>query len=268
MELLLIPLALFIAGIFLYINYKKVKKQYDNISSVERSSVSEIQENHDHFLVEFGTGTYQHYVEIYGTVKSGTPITSPVAGKPCVWVDYKIERNYETTVQERDSQGRVVTRMENHTEVLSSNMQFIPFIIEDGGLEIEVLPDSAEVFPVQSYHSRTAYLDPGLAGKLGISTGYRGGTTTGFTVNENIIPTGQQLYVLGEANDRTGKLAISKPRDKEQSFILSTTHEDVLLQKLSVKVKWFGIGFRAALIAGILVLAYLVYYLYTTSLPG
>jgi hypothetical protein len=76
----------------------------------------------------------------------------------------------------------------------------------------------------------------------------------------------QNLYVLGEANDRAGKLAISKPREKDKSFILSTTQEDVLLEKLSSKVKWFRLGFWAALVVGFLVLVFLVYSYLQTGL--
>jgi hypothetical protein len=259
MEFLLIPLGLIVAGIFLFINYKKVKKQFDNISSVEKSTIPEIQENHEHFLIEFGTGTYQHYVELYGIVKCASPLLSPVTGKPCVYADHKVQRKYEVNVQERDSQGRMVTRIQQHTETLSTNKQSIPFMIEDNGLELEILPDAADVFPIQSHHSQPGYIDPELSRKLGVSSGYGTGNTTGFIIIENIIPIGQQLYVLGEANDRTGKLAISKPRDKEKSFILSTTQEDVLLQKLGTKVKWFRIGYWAAFIIGVLSLLIFIY---------
>ncbi len=258
MELFLIPLALFIAGIILIINYKKVKRQFDNISSVEKTSIAAIRENHDHFLIEFGTGTYQHYVELYGMVKCGTPLLSSITGRSCVYTEHKVQRRYEVMVQERDAQGRMVTRARQQTETLSSNTQSVNFSILEGGLDIDVIPDGADIFPLQSHSSRTGSLDPGLAAKLGISYGYRTGNTLGYNVTENIIPLDQNLYVLGEANDRSGKLAISKPREKDKSFILSTTQEDVLLEKLSSKVKWFRLGFWAAMIIGIAALIFLI----------
>jgi hypothetical protein len=266
MALLLIPLALIIAGIVLFMNYKKVKRQSDNIRSVEKTSVAAIHENHDHFLIEFGTGTYQHYVELYGMVKCDSPLLSAITGRPCVFSEHKVQRTYEVMVQERDAQGRMVTRMRQQTETLSSNRQSVSFKVAEGEADVDIMPDGADIFPMQSHSSQTGSLDPALAGKLGISSGYRTGNTRGFTIKENIIPLEQNLYVLGEANDRAGKLAISKPREKDKSFILSTTQEDVLLEKLSSKVKWFRLGFWAALVVGFLVLVFLVYSYLQTGL--
>ncbi len=250
MEILLIPLVLLIAGIIFYLYFRKVKKQYDNISRVERSSVDVIQENHEHFLIEFGKDTYQQYVELSGTVKSDNPLIAPVTGTSCVYAEHRITRSYEVQVQERDNQGRLVTRTQIRSDALSSNRQSLPFQLIDNEKEIEILPEGADIFPVQSYNTNVSSLDPRLAGKLGLSTSYPYGRTTGFHISEKIIPLGQPLYVLGEANDRTGKLAVSKPRDKAQSFILSTTQEDVLLQKLGSRLKWFRLGFLVSIILG------------------
>ncbi len=267
MELLFIPAVLFIAGIILFINFKKIKKQFDNINSVERSAVSEIIENHDHFLIEFGKGTYQQYVELSGNVKCNSPLLAPISGQSCIYTDHQVIRKYETQVQERDPQGRIVTRTQLMTETVSSNKQSIPFVISDEDSEVEVLPEAAEIYPIRSHYSQQGILDPELAKKLGISDRYGMGRTTGFTLIENIIPLGQPLYVLGEANDRTGQLAVSKPRDNKQSFILSTSHEDVLLQKLSVKLKWFRIGFWAAFMVGIIIFVIILYSLLNAPLP-
>ena len=258
MELLLIPLILFIAAVIFYINFRKVKKQFDNISRVERSTAAEVRENHEHFLIEFGPGTFQYYAELNGMVKCDAPLTAPISGRTCVYAEHKILRKYETMVQVRDSQGRMVNRMESRTETISSGKQSVPFRIEDEGSAIDIMPESADFFPVQSHHSQNAYLDPTLSGNLGISTGFGMGNTTGYVVSEYIIPVEQPLYVLGEANDRNGKLAVSKPRDKAQSFILSTSHEDVLLQKLGVKVRWFRIGFWAGTLSGLGSLAFIL----------
>ncbi|HLF34568.1 MAG TPA: GIDE domain-containing protein [Cyclobacteriaceae bacterium] len=259
MEFLLIPLVLIIAGIVLFMNYKKVKKQFDNIRSVEKTTVAAIHENHDHFLIEFGTGTYQHYVELYGTVKCDAPLLSAITARPCVFSEHKVQRTYEVMVQEKDAQGNMVTRMRQQTETLSSNRQSVSFRIAEDDSYVDIMPDGADIFPIQSHASQTGSLDPAIAGKLGISLGYRIGNTRGYSITEKIIPLEQNLYVLGEANDRAGKLTISKPREKDKSFILSTTQEDVLLEKLALKIKWFRLGFWAAIIGGILSLVFLAY---------
>ena len=81
----------------------------------------------------------------------------------------------------------------------------------------------------------------------------------GYTSSEDSIKLNTPIYVLGEANDRSGKLCVSKPRDRDLSFIVSIKSEDEIvvgLEKSMDHIKYASI--IALAIGGILIVVGIV----------
>ncbi|HEQ71669.1 MAG TPA: E3 ubiquitin ligase, partial [Spirochaetia bacterium] len=71
----------------------------------------------------------------------------------------------------------------------------------------------------------------GLSFALSGLTMGAGTRTLGYRYEEEAIPVGKNLYVLGEAVDAGGELAIQKPADKKAKFIISVKSEEELVRK-------------------------------------
>jgi hypothetical protein len=89
--------------------------------------------------------------------------------------------------------------------------------LQDGGLQMDLINGCDRFEPVENmntYGFYNAYTPRPL-----------GNRTLGYRMKEKIIPLGQPLYVLGEAQMRSGSIIISRPSDSKKSFIVSTKSE-------------------------------------------
>jgi len=77
---------------------------------------------------------------------------------------------------------------------------------------------------------------------LGIGQKTPGIKSIGYRYTEDAIRLNSDLYVLGDANDRDGKLVVSKPKDKKYPFIVSNKSEDELIGDLGSSIKGLTIG--------------------------
>ncbi|HET7756090.1 MAG TPA: GIDE domain-containing protein [Steroidobacteraceae bacterium] len=126
----------------------------------------------------------QGYVKVTGrALPAGPgPTAAPLSSRPCVWWDYKIDR------QERDSRGRESW----HTVERASSVEL--FALSDGDAECLVGPVQAEVTPtIRSVWYGTEPRPPGPPPP--VNTALLAGP---FRYTERLLEVGAQLSVLGE----------------------------------------------------------------------
>jgi hypothetical protein len=229
-----------------------------NIKYHETTTANDVHDTYASIAESLGTGNYSEIVELSGVCNTDSPLVAEHSRQKVVYFKATISREYETQVQETDSNGntRWVTR--RSTETVSENEQSVPFYIDDNsGKTIRVEMNGADKYTQQSVnrferdisedymrlHQGTSWGDQIMS--FVSNTNYNQSNTLGYRFVEEIIPLGVRLYVLGEASDRNGELAVLKPRDKEKTFIVSVKSETELLESIEGNAKyslWGAIG--------------------------
>jgi len=256
---------LVIVGIvFWFLRGKKAGKL--NVLEInETSKANEIIENYKGMVESHGPGAFSIYAELKGKASADTPETSEFAKKQCVYYRSVVTREYEQLETKKDSNGHTTKKWVRKTETVSSHTNTSPdFAIDDGTGKILVDPTGSELYTVKTYSKFEQGSDP-KGGGLNISIGgfnISSGPsvrTIGFKYEEFSIPLNTDLYVIGDINDRSGRLMVSKPKEKKAVFIVSTKSEDELIDNLGKSVRGmkiasfvsFGIG-GALIIYGII----------------
>ncbi|MCA9522271.1 MAG: E3 ubiquitin ligase family protein [Myxococcales bacterium] len=229
----------------------------------ETRKVSEIRAISSEVAGEIGAGSFNEVLEVKGVLKCAEPLKSALKGEPCVHYEMEVVREYEERVERVDQQtGRHVMETVRRSETLSSNSQSVEFTVDDGSGEIVIRPDGAEIDSVQILDQ----FQPGDAhrgssamirfGDFSLSVGPVGSNrhTLGYRYRERILPLGRRVYVLGEARDDDGMLAIRRPTSSEKRFIISLKSEEELIRSNEESMNLLKYGGYGGLGAGLLLL--------------
>ena len=239
-----------IGGVLWFLMGKKAGK-LGVLEDTETSTCKEVNENFSSMTDSFGAGNFSLFTELKGTAVAHTPLESELSKKDCVYYKATVTREYEELQKSKDSDGNVTKKWVRKSEEVSSNENTATgFAIKDDSGEILVDMTGAEMHTVQSFSNFEKANDDNSSGtKISIggfsmSTGTSSATirTIGYKSEEVSIPLNHQLYVLGDANDRAGKLMVTKSKDKKTPFIVSTKSEDELTAKLGSSVNGFKYG--------------------------
>ena len=183
-------------------------------------------------LDEVGPDSFTHACEVKGpalAAESGA-LKGPESGAECVWHRTTLTEHYWDW--ERDSDGR--RRRVERTRTLSSTESENPFRVDDGSGTVAIDPREADVDEAEKVVDRMDR-EPAAVGLLEglLQVGDR---TIGVEHEEWIIRPGAQLYVLGEARDRAGQLALAKP--SEGPMVISTQSEEAFQAEARSMMKW------------------------------
>lgn len=202
---------------------------------------------------EIGPGGFAQLAEVKGRVECDRPLQGELSEEPCVWYSMNVEELYEETYTETDANGNPVTRTRTGSTTVANNTRSVPFVVRDETGVVAIYPEGAKIEGHQVLNRH----EPAQSGAGTISLGNfsmslspnNGRRITGYRYSEQIIPVGEQLYVIGEASDREdGKLALRSPGEKGKPFIVSVRSEEEVTKGLetAAKVKqWIGFGLLA-----------------------
>jgi len=251
-----------IGGILWIVMGKKAGK-LGFLESTETSTAKEVNENFTSMSDSFGAGNFSLFTELKGTAIASTPLEAELSKKECVYYKATVTREYEEQQKSKDSEGNVTKRWVRKSETVSSNENTATgFAIKDDSGEILVDMSGAEIHPIKSFSDFEKVNDNNSSGTKvsigGFSLTTGGGNATirtiGYKYEEYSIPVNSRLYVLGDANDRSGKLTVSKSKDKKAPFIVSTKSEDELTASLGSSVNGLKYGAFACFgLGGVLV---------------
>ena len=181
-------------------------------------------------------------VAVAGTVQAlpSGGLVAPISQRPCAWYRLAIsERVRETS---RDSSGKSTTRESENTISEEVSPDFL--LVRDASGEILIDPLDASIDnPLETYDRLESVPSQGLEvsfGSMSLNIGSRNGVI-GIRKQEEIIPLGSSLYVLGGAYTRDNAGLIAKPR--EGHFIVSTRSAREVARSARRRVLlWSGIG--------------------------
>jgi hypothetical protein len=252
-------LLLIAAGVLWFVMGKRAGK-LGVLEDTETSTAKDVQENFNSMTDSFGIGNFTLFTELKGEAVASSPLEAEMSKKPVVYYKATVTREYEVLKKSKDSDGNVTKRWVKGSEEVSSNENTATgFAVKDATGEVLIDIAGAERHTVKSHSSFEKVDDNANVGTKisigGFSMSTGGGSTAtkrtlGYKSEEVSIPVGVALYVLGDANDRSGKLMVSKPKDKKTPFIVSTKSEHELSAKLGSAVKGLKIGMIACAAIG------------------
>jgi len=167
----------------------------------------------------------------------------------------RVEREYEETYYENDAQGRRQRRTRTGSDTVAANQRFAPFLVDDTTGQILVDPEGAE-FVAEQVVSRFEPGGDNAAGEIRLGSfslalpslsGDR--RTLGYRFEEEAIPVGRDIYVLGEAAETNGELRVRKPR--EGQFIISLKDEEELVRQGQSSAAWMLAGSVVCILLGL-----------------
>ena len=249
MGILIVGAVVAIVGLILWMVMGKKQGQSAHLELTETSTVAEIKENYDSINGSMGSGNFTHFCEVKGTAYSDQPLTASQSNEKVVYYKSSVIHKYERLENVKDSQGNIKKEWKKHSDTVSENEEWAQgWGVKDstGFIAINAKKSKLDTMQLHSKFEKGEN-QSGLNIKLGaVSIGIGGGNNTnktiGYEYKEVGIKMDQNLYVLGDANDRDGSLIISNPKDSKLPFIVSTKSEDELQAGFGSSIKGLKIG--------------------------
>ncbi|MGW5358818.1 GIDE domain-containing protein [Actinopolymorpha pittospori] len=179
-----------------------------------------------------GPGAFRQRCEVAGPVAADVsgPLRSEIGDAECVWHRHVVTRKYWHT--DHDSNGRP-ERVEREEQV-AERSSGAGFLVTDPSGAVLVHPGKTRPDGALKVVDR---FEPGNAPNGDPDT-------IGYHYEEWALAPGEQVYVLGEASDATGELAIVEPS------IISTRSEVDLLRRTRLHEKAFSVATAAGVVLG------------------
>jgi hypothetical protein len=199
-------------------------------------------------------GVFVGFVELKGTADTRRPLTSYLAGQPCVHYTWSVEEHWSRMVTETytDSEGHTQTRTRHESgwTTVAESGEMIPFFLRDDTGVIRVRPEGAKIEPVALFSETCGtgnplYYEKGPAGAVSNSDHER-------RFIEQGIPVGIGLYVVGQSRERRDVVAPEIAHDpKAPLFLISTRSE----KEVESGMGWssWGLAFLALVLVGVAV---------------
>lgn len=232
-------------------------RRLGRIVSTETCTVGHLRELAASMAEGFGSGELRFPAGVHGKAVCAEPLVSELAEVPAVYYAMTVRREYEATETVRDAQGREERKTRRGSDQVAGNERSTPFLVEDATGSIRVDPSGAR-FVAEKSLSR---FDPSADRRLRVGrftlepAGHPGGSRTlGYRFEEQAIPVGREVYVLGEVRDPGGELTLAGAEEGGE-FVVSLKDRSQLIRELGSGARGLRI---AAIICGIVGLLLLV----------
>lgn len=236
------------AGIGLFVARAFALGKVRQLRGATARTAGELREMAAQVAGELGPGSYNEVVEVRGQIACDSPLISELGQQPCVHYRHTITQEYEEVRVTTDDAGNQTQERHRSSESVASMKRSCPFRILDPTGSIDVLPDGADITAEQSvsrYEPETNMMAGGggmirfggFAMQMGSGMMGMGGQrrVLGYRLNEWILPVGRRGFVIGEATDAEGELALRKPSQKGYKFIIASGSKEALLQATEKK---------------------------------
>lgn len=187
-------------------------------------------------------GVFIGLVELNGSAESPTPLTSHLAGVPCVHYSWSVEEQWRRTVVSKDSRGRSAIRQEDGWTTVASGTESQPFYLKDAWGAVLVHPQGAKLETTKLLSHTCGPEDPmyygkGPAGAIANSRRRRRFVEHGFALHA-------PLFIVGRARERSDAVApeIANDRNAEMFLISSRTEEKIVSRHRTLAVVYGILG--------------------------
>ena len=248
-------IALAVAGFCGYLILKARKRQRKMITT-ETFTAQELRTLQTAAAEAAGPGVFRQQCEVAGTAQpsSSGVLKSEISATECVWHKHVVTRKFWETERRRDSNGDYRNRRVEKKEKVADRESEQAFLITDETGSILVHPGKAvegadkvvDRFEPEDEKEERTELSIGSF-SLSLPKTRREGTI-GYEYEEWVLKPGRKLYVLGEAGDASGDLAIEAPS------LVSTKDEETLLRETQSKQRLFLLGGVVAAVVGVVLI--------------
>lgn len=245
-------LVLLVAGVVLWWVQNRQQRRCNQLKLARASRSTDLEAMATAVSKEIGGGDWRDYVWLWGTPTPPTPLTSEFKQVSCVSYTSTVVREYEETVSEQDSDGKITTCTQRGSETVSEHKQRIPFDLVDSSGQVYVDPEGANIESVEVLNDfRPGAPAGGILSygpfSLVLSSSEGGGSrrTLGYRYRESVLPLDRPVLVVGTASDRTGTIAIEKPTQADQPYIITTRSHEALAKRVGQSAQiafWSMIG--------------------------
>ena len=191
-------------------------------------------------------GVFIGLAEMKGTAESDNPLTSYLAGAPCVLYNWKVEEHWSKTVTTIGPKGVPTTHHESGWTTVAKDEQMPPFYLKDETGIIRIIPQGAEIQDQEIYNRTCRHGDPlyffkGPANEIANSDHQRRFVETAILLHAN-------LYIVGQARERADVVAAEIAKDKKAPmYLISTRTEKQISSGLGLIFwVWIAMGLLAA----------------------
>jgi hypothetical protein len=175
------------------------------------------------------TGVFIGLVEIKGSAEAEQPLTSYLAGQPCVQYSWSIEEHWSRTVTESytDSKGnrRTRTRRESGWKRVADGGEQISFYLKDDCGVVRIIAEGAKIEPKGIFSTECTPADALYYGKGPDGAVAHSDHRRRFV--EEAIPLHAPIYIVGQAREREDIVAAEIAQDANAPmYLISTRTED------------------------------------------
>jgi hypothetical protein len=192
------------------------------------STVADIMAVQRRVDAEVGARLFAQRVGLEGTLECDNPLTSELGDVPCAAFRYRVERRWEEEVEYRDDRGNPVRRTRSGSDSVAANERRVSFRLRDETGSLQIDPEGARL---EMEHVVDRF-EPGDRSSIirfgGFQLDHDGRfgngkrRTLGYHFQEDVLPIGRTVYVLGLATDRDGTLRVSRmPHESNEPFLVS-----------------------------------------------
>ena len=189
-------------------------------------------------------------VEIKGKLLADGPLLkAPYSQRDCVFFHAirqdLIEKKAPITDKHRNRRYGYLTI----EEFRSSELLWV----DDGTGKIAVDPLQLQIFGQRTIGSDSSIINPENAGSI-MASEYASRNSASTIREEQILSAGRRVYVMGELVRGANGFAIYKPRDTDQTAMLTIRTEESMLEELHASMRNHTIGIIVSIVLGLAVL--------------
>lgn len=245
-----------LAAIVFWVIRSSSLHKLEQILGTETSTIKQIEDRHYHNKSS-SSGEFKEHVEIKGSVVCEEPIIAKLCKEKCIYCSTTITHVYEERYRDTDSNGNTRWRTRKRNDIVSEDVQHVPFYVQDDTGKIKINSNEAKIDAIEVVNKLEQKVEEKVSyGNVAIEIASAvfntsSSKTIGYRMVESIVPIDKKLYILGEASNASGELSIQESSDSKKSFIISTKSEAQLIKKQTSALKWLTIGFATFLIGAI-----------------
>ncbi len=233
--------------------HRAQRRKLGLIASTEVCTVEHLRQLAASMAEGLGAGSLRFPAAVEGTVRCGEPLVSQLAEAESVY--------YSMTVRRESEGAEGGDEKRRSSEQLAHETRSVRFEVEDATGTLAVDPEGA-AFTARETLSR---FEPAGGEARTLTVGRytleapapvpdAAGRTLGYRFEEQAVPVGARVFVLGEVTDPGGELVISSPA-REGKLMVSVKSREQLLKELGSGSKFMR---GAAIVCGVLGLLLLI----------
>lgn len=255
---IIVGIVLIVLGGYLTLFYrKKLATETLEIQSQDTKTIPEVREALE--AMASIDPNYREMVEVKGFAQSDQPVTTPYTGEQVAYYIAKTVQVSETTETYRDSEGNRCTRTVKHTDTLCEEESNAPLLLKDSNGD-EIVIETVGISSKLDLQKTCDRMDSAYNGYNNRSyNNYRSFDVRcqgsyrilGYKKIEETFRLNAQLYALGEAYMRDGRIYLGPPKSPDMPFIVTTKSEEQLVQGKKNSQNLAVVGGIACVVIGI-----------------